>query len=269
VSPGYFSAMGIPLVKGRHFEWSDTADQTRVLMINEAFARKYFPNEDPLGRRLAIGGGFWRPIIGIVGDVRHVSLGDPAKPELYVPISQEPVSRLDLVVRARTDSLALMDTVRAVIRSMEKDAPVTVRTMDEVVDESIVRPRLFLSLTGFFAGLALLLAALGLYGVISYSVAQRTQEVGIRMALGAQPSEVLRMVVAQSLVLVSIGIGVGIPMALGLTRYLESFLFGVESGDALTFVVVCVTLLASGVAAAWAPAWRAAKVDPVIALRTE
>jgi putative ABC transport system permease protein len=269
VSPEYFAVMGIPLQKGRHFEWSDTPDQTRVVMINEAFARKYFPNEDPIGQRISSGGGHLRPIIGVVGDVRHVGLAGAPKPELYFPITQEPFGGVNVVVRAKGDTLAAMSTMRSVIRAAEKDIPLTIRTVDEVISESLSRPRVFLSLTGTFASLALLLAALGLYGVISYSMAQRTREVGIRVALGARPGDVVRMVITRSLALVGIGVVIGVPLALGFTQYLKSFLFGVEPGDVLTFVGVFAVLSAAGLAAAWVPARRAAKVNPVVALRAD
>jgi putative ABC transport system permease protein len=265
--------MRIPLVGGRAFDEGDAAGAERVCVVNEALARKYFPGEDPLGRYVRGEGGTpeaqLKRIVGVVGDVRH-NLDEDPKPEIYFPEAQDASRSMVLVARADADPLSLAPAVRAQVQALDRDLPVyNVRTMDQVRAESIFRQRFSVVLLGIFAALALALASVGLYGVISYTVTQRTHEIGVRMALGAQGGDVLRMVVRQGMAHVAVGVGAGLAGSLLLTRVMAGLLYGVSATDPATFAGVSLLLAAVALAACLVPARRAAKVDPIKALRYE
>jgi predicted permease len=276
-APGYFQTMGIPILKGRGFSESDDTDAPSVTVVSQAFARRYFPNEDPVGKRIKPeamrygGQSAWCEIVGVVGDVRDRGLAGTPEPAYYVPYYQFPLS-LDLtfVIRTQGDPRGLISFVRSEMTSMEPNAPLyNVETMEQYLTLSAAQARFNAVLLAVFAGLALLLASVGLYGIISYSVSQRIQEIGVRMALGAERRDVMKMVVGQGLKLALIGVAIGIAGALVLTRFLASLLYGVSATDPLTFIAVSLTLIAVALLACYIPARRAAKVDPMIALRHE
>ena len=270
VSADYFRAMGIPVRRGRAFTEHDGRDAPQVVVINESLARRHFAGEDPLGRRLVLGRTA-REIVGVVGDVRHAGLDEPTSPELYVPFTQMNPGRLTVVARtAGGDAGAIASSLRAVIRQTDKESPVyNVRTMNDLLSASVAGRRFNLILLGLFAGAALVLAALGIYGVISYTVTQRTHEIGIRMALGARPGDVLRMVVRQGMALALAGVALGLVGALALTRLMASLLFGVSATDPATYLGVALLLAAVAFVSCLVPARRATRVDPMIALRYE
>jgi putative ABC transport system permease protein len=274
IDPGYFHAMKIPLVRGRAFGDGDAATAPPVIIINDSLARKYFAGEEPVGKRLLFSGGLVsgaREIVGVVGDVRHAGLEAETTPEIYVPFTQVPTSRLTVVARARSaDPAGVTAALRGVIRQTDKDSPIfNVRTMNELLSASVARRRFNMILLGSFAALALLLASLGIYGVISYSVTQRTHEIGIRVALGAQPRDVLRMILGQGMILTLIGVAVGLLGALALTRVMSSLLFGVSATDPATYALVALLLPAVALVSCLIPARRATRVDPMVALRYE
>jgi len=269
VSLGYFRAMGIPLLKGRSFAATD--QDKDVAVISETMARRYWPVEDPVGKRFGVNcaGGLclWKSIIGVVGDVKEDgATGEPA-PLMYF---LNTVPEMTLVVRAAQKPTNLVSDVRGIIRSVDRDQPIgSIRTMEKTVSESVAPQRLTMLIAGLFAALALLLAMVGLYGVISYSVAQRGHEFGIRMALGAERGDILKLVVGQGSKLTFMGVAMGILGALGLTRFVSSLLFGVKPTDPLTFLAVTLMLIAVALLASYIPARRATKVDPLVALRYE
>jgi putative ABC transport system permease protein len=272
VSPGYFHVMEIPLLRGRSFTPQDSPITPPVAVISAAFARRYFPSQDPLGKRLKFevvkDGVFNREIIGIVGDVRGLALSKAPDPMMYVPYAQAPVWGGIVVVRSRLDTPSVAAAVRHVTRQIDRDLPVTnIETFSEALSASVAQPRFRSLLLGLFGAIALVLATVGIFGVISYSVSRRTHEIGIRMALGATPASVLRLILAESGRLVLLGLAVGIPAALVLTRFLSSFLFAVHPADPLTFTGVAILLAAVALAASYFPARRALRVDPTIALR--
>jgi predicted permease len=281
VSPDYFKTLGIDLVRGRLFSTEDRKDTTQVALIEEVFARQYFPNEDPVGKRFKLNtpGAESHEIVGVVRHVEHLSLeGRTANTaEFYFNFDQTPlatlpryVRRVNLLVRTTVEPLSLAGPVRNQISALDKDQAVfNVRTMEQALAQSVAARRFSMILLAVFALLALTLAAVGIYGVISYSVAQRTREVGIRMALGANTIDVLNLVVRDGLKLVLIGVVVGLAGALLLTRLMTTLLFGVTATDALTYVTVALTLIIVALLACWIPARRATKVDPLIALRFE
>ncbi|MFL6227274.1 MAG: ABC transporter permease [Pyrinomonadaceae bacterium] len=271
-TPGYFRAMGIPLLRGRIFTEQDRADAPAVLVVNEAFARRYFSGEEVLGKRLRL--GFNRiegEVVGVVGDVRGSNLSEPGTPEYYIPQSHAASGDMSLVVRTSTsDPAALTPALRQVVREMDKDQPLyEVRTMNALVSRSVARQRFSTTLIGVFAALALALAAVGIFSVMSFLVAQRTHEIGIRMALGAQTSDILRMILGRGMTLTLVGVGLGLAAAFGLTRLMRSLLFGVSATDPITFGGVAVLLASVALLACYVPARRATKVDPMIALRYE
>jgi putative ABC transport system permease protein len=274
VTHDYFKAMGIPLVRGRYFTERDTADAPKVAVIDETMARKYWPDEDPVGKRIVFDGTrdnpLWREIVGIVGHVKHASLEGESRVQYYLPHSQRPLANMFLVVRASGDPASQAGPVRGVIGGLDKDLPVfRVRTMDNLVYDAMARQRFSMFLLGIFGALALLLAAVGLYGVMAYSITQRTHEIGIRMALGAERRDVLKLVVGQGMALSVAGLVIGLGAAFGLTRLMTALLFGVSATDPLIFIAI--PLLLAGVAflASFIPARRATKIDPMIALRYE
>jgi putative ABC transport system permease protein len=279
VSPGYFKAMRIPLLKGRTFSEADAKEAPGVVIINQAMARRFWPNEDPLGQRFELsspqerkmyGGTVLREIVGIVGDIRHERLDGQLAPEMYVPYLQLPRSGMSLVVRGVGDSEKLIPAIRTAVYSVDRDQPIAnLAMLERRLARSVATERLNTVLLGIFAALALVLAAVGIYGVMSYSVTQRTHEIGVRMALGAQAADVLKLVVGQGMVLALIGVSVGLASALALTRVLANLLFGVTATDPLTFAGISCLLVLVALAASYIPARRASRVDPMIAIRYE
>ena len=276
VQPDYFRAMGIRLAQGRDFTERDNKEAPKVAIINETLARRYFPNEDPLGKRIALYSVFVkdRPplcqIIGVVGDVKHRGLSAEPRPEVYVPLAQEPFQELFVVVKTESDPLNLVGAVRAAVQTLDQAQPIyDVKTLDARLGSSLAQQRFNTLLLAIFSALALLLAAVGLYGVLSYTVAQRTHEIGIRLALGAQSSDVLKLVIKQGMQLVLIGVVIGLVGALALTRLMQGLLFGVSATDPFTFTLIALLLASIALLACYLPARRAAKVDPMVALRCE
>jgi putative ABC transport system permease protein len=273
IGPGYFTTMGISLVQGRDFSEQDKAGSVSAVIISEKTAHHFWPGENPIGKRLKPGStaspSAWRVVIGVVKDVRQNDFIAEPKMEMYMAYSQlNQFAPNALVVRTRVEPLSLAAAVRNAIWSVDKDQPVAdIDTMDHIVSQAVARQRFSMLLLGIFAGLALVLAAVGIYGVMSYSVAQRTREIGIRMALGAQRSDVLKMTVKQGLKLVGVGLVMGLVLAFVLTRVMASLLFGISATDPVTFASICAVLLVVALLASYIPALRATKVDPMVALR--
>jgi len=270
VSHDFFTALGISLIKGRKFTDQETKEPAKTVIINESFAATYFPDDDPLGQRLIIDLG--RPatceIIGVTRDIKQFSLQSEPTPTMYLPDIN--IGRPSLVVRAFGDPPALTSAIRGAVQSIDKDQPIAnVASMEEILSRSVGEPRFRTVLLGVFAALALVLAAIGIYGVMSYTVARRTHEIGIRMALGARSKDTLMLIVGQGLSLALIGVGVGLAGAFGLTRLLSSLLFGVSPTDLSTFVVIALLLTGVAAMACFIPALRATRVDPMRALRHE
>ncbi len=272
ISHNYFRAMGIALVKGRYFTEQDRDKSPPVVIINETMANRYWPGEDPIGKRMTIPSlaGVSREIVGVVADVKHSSLDTESGAEMYVPYLQKPFNFMALVIRASSDPLSLTGAVRGEILAVDKSQPVyDVKTMQQVVSDSVSQSRLYALLLGIFAGLALTLAMVGIYGVMNYSVVQLRHQIGIRMALGAQRGDILKMVVGQGMILALMGIAVGLVAAFILTRVLESLLFGVGARDPATFLIIPLVLAAIAFVSSYIPARRATRIDPMIALRYE
>jgi putative ABC transport system permease protein len=275
VSDGYASTLGVPLLRGRTFTETDNENGSRVAMVNAMLAREYFPNGDALGKRFMFGHPDtdkpqWLTIVGVLGDTRMYGLAQPARLEIYVPFRQAPNSHMNLLVKSVVDPAAMTSAIRAQIASIDKDEPIfAITTMGQLVRDSVTTRRFTLILLGLFSGLALLLAAIGIYGVTSYSVAQRTRDIGIRMALGASQTDVLRDVLALGARLTGVGLLLGLIGALAATRVLSSLLFGVRYTDALTFSAASLVLLVVSLFASYLPARRAMRVDPIVALRYE
>jgi putative ABC transport system permease protein len=270
VSAGYFSAMGIPLIKGRYFNDRDSENAPKVAVINLAMARKYWGSEELLGTRIRIAGA-WRTIVGIIGNVRHSNLEKGPNPEIYVPsVQADKIFGSTLVVRTTGDPLGMVGAVKREIQALDPNYFADdIRTMKKVLSNSEAERQLVVLLMTFFAALALILAATGMFGVISYSVSQRTREIGIRMALGAQRSDVVRLVLMEGLTVVGCGIALGLGAALAGTRFLSSQLFGVTTTDPITFVAIALLLVAVALVGCYIPARWATKVDPLVALRYE
>jgi len=273
----YFRTMGIPILKGRDFDHNDRHASTPVIIITETFARQYFSNEDPIGKRIHPGvssiegdESTMREIVGVVGDVRNRGLSTDPRPAFYVPQTQIPFSQMVVVVKTENEPRSVISGATKDVASMDADLPLFgVKTMEEYMSASVAAPRFNTTLLSIFAGVALVLTIVGLYGVMSYSVAQRTNEIGIRLALGAQGRDVLMMIVKQGSKLILIGLAIGLLSAFALTRLVESLLFGVKAKDPLTFAVVAMLLAIVALLACYVPAWRATKVDPMEALRCE
>jgi len=272
ITHDYFKAMGVPVLRGRVFDGRESGPGARRVIVNQALAQKYFPGEDPIGKGIVVN---WDDdkadeIVGVVGDVRHQDLETEARATIYWPPSRFTYPYMTIAIRTAGDPRSIVSPAVAALHDMDPNvAAADVQTMEEVIDTSVAQRRLTMLLLSIFAGLALVLAAVGIYGVIGYSVSQRTQEIGIRMALGAPRANVLRMVVGQAMGLAVIGVGVGAVGAWLLTRLMQKLLFGVTPSDPLTFAAVSALLALVAALAAAVPGLRATRVDPVIALRSE
>jgi len=269
VNQNYFSSFRIPLLRGRNFSEQEVRQSDKVIIVSQQFVNSVFPNEAALGKRLITGlRGEPYEIVGIVGDIRHTSLAATPAAAMYFPTRES--GRMNVVIRTQNDPLSIVGSVRKEVQAMDPDQPIAaVKPMKDWLDASVAAPRYNMTLLGLFAALAMILAATGIYGVMSYSVAQRTHEIGVRMALGAQQFDVLKLVVRQGMLLTLVGVVVGLGGAYALTRVMTSFLFGVTEKDPLTFGVVAALLMAVAFIACFVPARRATKVDPLEALRYE
>jgi putative ABC transport system permease protein len=276
-TPGYFKAIGIPVLRGRGLEASDTAASNPVVVLSESAVRRFFPGEDPLGKRIVVG---WRrpeglppaggEVVGVVGDVKEEGLDQENPPEVYIPHAQLPVNAMDVVLRTAVEPLSLTRSVTAAVGALDPQLPVArLQTLDAIVARSVSEPRFYMLLLGAFAAMALGLAALGIFGVMSYAVVQRSREIGIRVALGAHPGDVLRMVLRQALVLAGLGVAVGLLGAVALSRAIASLLFQLSPTDPGTLAAVGLGLTAVALLASYLPARRATRVDPLLALRSE
>ncbi|HEV2687172.1 MAG TPA: ABC transporter permease [Bryobacteraceae bacterium] len=278
-SPDYFTALGIPLIRGRYFDRTDGEKTAGVALINNTLARRLWPNEDPLGKRIKPGfdDSVWCTIVGIVGDVKHTGLDAAVNPETYYHYLQVPPAlmgfvegTMTLVLRTNAEPAAMTAAARTEVEKLDPGLAIyNVKTMDDLVSGSLAQPRFRTLLLGMFAGVAMILAAIGLYGVIAYTVTQRTNEMGVRMALGAQKGDVLKLVVGQGARLAAVGVAIGLVAALGLMRVISKLLFAVDATDPITFAGTAGLIVAVSLAASYVPALRAAKVDPVVALRAE
>jgi putative ABC transport system permease protein len=276
-TPDYFRTLGIPLKRGRLFADTDTAQGPKVALLSETAARQHFPNEDPIGQRIELGwhggpgatraGG---EVVGIVGDVREFGLDEEYAAEIYLPMRQWPVGSMTIVARSVVPPLSLVEDVKRAVGEIDPDLPVSnVRTVEELVADSVAQPRFYMLLLAAFAGVALILAAIGIFGVMSYTVSQRTREIGIRMALGAHSSSVVSMVVRQAMWLALLGLSLGVVGALALSQTITTLLFDLSPTDPFTFATVATLLALVAFLASWLPARRAASVDPMVALRAE
>jgi predicted permease len=275
VSPNYFRAMGIPVLQGRAYTDRDDQNAPRVMIVNQKLVRDIFPDENPIGKRITFGNvdnnqPVWWEIVGVVANVRSLELREEPAAELYFSLGQDYWSTMSLVVRSSVEPASLSGSLRQVVNEVDRSVPVSnVKTMDHIVSESITQPRFNLFLLGLFSTVAMLLSAAGIYGVTAYSVTQRTHELGIRLALGAQVSDVLKMILGQGMAVIGIGLVIGLAAAFALMRLLRSLLFGVGENDPLTFAAITLVLLLVALIACYIPARRATKVDPLVALRYE
>ena len=274
ISPDYFPAIGIELHKGNQFTDRDTAEQPGVAIVNETAAQRYWPGVDPLGKRIKRGRpeskNPWLTVIGIVSGSRQLSLKEGSQPEIYVPYLQNPGLTFTLVARTASDPRSLTGALRKEVLSADREIPaVNLKLMEELISNSVAKERFYVLLLGVFAALALILAAVGVYGVMSYSVILRTRDIGIRMALGARPVDIFKHIVGQALVLGLIGLGVGIVLAIASTRVMSSLLYGINATDPLTLAITSLVLLAVALLASYLPARRATRVDPLVTLRYE
>jgi putative ABC transport system permease protein len=276
--PGYFRTMGIPLIRGRDFEVRDEHKSTPVVIVNESFAKQFFPGEEVVGRRIIPGISTWddddaddiREIVGVVADIRNRALNTEPKPAYYLPQGQVPFSQLIVVAKTAGDPHSMVSSITREVSNMDSELPVFgVRTMEEYISASVAGPRFNTTLLSIFAAVALVLTIIGLYGVMSYSVAQRTNEIGIRMALGAPRDTVLGMILRRGLATTSLGLAAGLGISILLARLLQNLIWGVPATDAVTFVGIPVALVTSAALAILIPARRATRIDPIIALRYE
>jgi putative ABC transport system permease protein len=274
-STGYFQTLGIPLLSGRLVTEQDVINHTSTVVINEAMAKRFWPGEDPVGKRISTANSTgqqtqWQTIVGVVGSVRHLGLDVEPRPEIYYHTNTSPPFGPVVVIRTKADPQRLISIARAKVRELDRDVPISnVNTMEQLVAQSVAQRRFGMFLVGIFAALALVLAVVGIYGVVSYSVAQRTNEIGVRMALGASASDVLRLVLRNGMTLALIGVGIGLAAAFAATRLMAAMLFDVKPTDAATFAIVSVGLILVALLACYVPARRAMKVDPLVALRYE
>jgi putative ABC transport system permease protein len=272
VNSNYFQAIGIPLLKGRSFSEQDRDKSPSVIIINDTMARRYWPGEDPIGRRLTLPslGGTSREVVGVVGDIKHSGLDTESGAQVYLPYQQQSWNFMSLVVRAQSDPARMAGVVLHEITALDANqSAYDVKTMQQVVSESVSQPRLYTLLLGVFAAVAMILAAVGIYGVMNYLVTQRIHEIGIRLALGAQATDIFKMIVGQGMVLALIGVGTGLVAAFLGTRVMESLLFGVNTRDLTTFLGIPLVLGAVAFLSIYIPARRAMKVHPMVALRQE
>jgi putative ABC transport system permease protein len=274
VTPNWFKTMGIPLLAGRDFTAADRPDSTPVAIISETLARSLLPGENPMGKRVHVNIG--RPdgvdyeIVGVAGDIKIASLEGAAGPAVYIPHTQLAIGMMTLVVRTDVDPISVVNSVGAAVRAIDPELPLgEVRTMEEVVDQTIARPRVIAVLLAAFALMALVLAAVGVYGVMAYSVAQRTREIGVRMALGATTESVLGLVLRQAIRLILVGVAAGLIAAAGLTRVLATLLYDIDALDPLTFGGTAVLLTGVAALASYLPARRGTRIAPIEALRVE
>jgi putative ABC transport system permease protein len=268
----YFQTLGIPLLRGRDFNTQDRADTPGVVIVNETFAKRFLPGQDPIGQHVSLNGvqGPWLEIVGLARDSKYITIGEAPTPFLYQPLTQRHESGMVLLVRMSGDPVLYIPAIRREVQALEHNLPLTnVRTLTELLGLSLFPARMEAILLGGFGLLALLLAAVGLYGVMSYSVARRTREIGIRIALGAERSDVLRLVLREGMTLVTIGIILGLIVAFAVTRLLTGFLSGISPTDPLAFIAIASFLTVVALAASFIPAYRATKIDPLIALRYE
>jgi putative ABC transport system permease protein len=272
VSVGYFETMGIPLREGRLLNERDLAESPPVMVINEAAAQRFWPGQSAVGKIVVIGGQqeIRREVVGVVGNTRHWGLGQPVNPEMYIPFSQQPAPFMTLVVRTAGDPIGAVPSIREQVRALDPNLPISQSaSMETVIAGSESHRRFVLALMASFAGLALALAALGIYAVMAYNVAQRTHEIGVRMALGAQARDIRWLVVSEGARLALLGAVIGLAGALALTRLLGKLLYGVKPADPITLVTVPLLLMLMACAASYLPARRATRVDPMVALRHE
>jgi putative ABC transport system permease protein len=273
VSAGYFQTMGITLRHGRDFGTQDKQQSPAVAIVNESMARKYWRDGDAVGKRILFGGSGPAEgpvVVGVVADVKQTGLATAIEPEFYLPYSQQPLPAITVVVRADADPHLLVAPLRSLVHALDKYLPIErVQTVDDILARSVAEPRLVTQLMGAFSALALVLVTVGIYGVISYSVSQRMQEIGIRMAIGAEHGNIFRMVVAQSIAPTSVGVVAGLVTAWGLTRLIATRLFDVRPTDPVTFAATAVVLIGVALLASYIPARRAAGVELVVALRHE
>jgi predicted permease len=276
-TPDYFSTVGIPLKRGRGFSEDDKAGTPRVVLITESAARQFFPGEDPIGKTIALGWGRGpgKPraggeVVGIVGDVKGAGLDEPNPPQIYLPMRQWPVSFMTVVLKTAVPPTSLADAVRAEVYAVDANLPVSnVSTLDAIVATSISQQRFYMLLLTIFASVALVLAAIGIFGVLSYAVSQRMREIGIRMALGASGRTLVSLIVGQALVLVVSGVLAGTIAALFVSQTMTKMLFGISAADPVTFAGVAAILVGVALFASYLPARRATRVDPIVALRAE
>jgi putative ABC transport system permease protein len=274
ISPNYFRSMGIPVLRGRDFSETDGEQSVQVAIISESMATRFFPGEDPLGQRIKRGSSTsdypWATIVGIAADVKHSALEKQSRPHMYFSYPQSPFGYMALVVRASASPESLSAAAQGAVWAVDKDQPVVnVKTMGQYLSTAVAAKRFNMTLLAAFAAVALVLAMVGIYGVLSYTVTQRTHEIGIRMALGAGQRDVLKLVFGQAIRLAVIGAGIGLAAAFALTRVMSSLLFGVTATDPLTFIAVPLVLVGVALGACFVPARRATKVDPMVALRYE
>lgn len=261
--------MGIPLMRGRKFTREDS---TQAAIINEVMAKKFWPGEDPIGKRINFGNIAttpWVTIVGLVGNVRHLGLDIEPRPEVYRPYGNNPLTGPMIVVHTAIDPGTVIPSIRAAIRGIESAMPIEVNPVERLVELSTAPRRFSMLLLGIFAGVAMALAVVGIYGVISYSVTQRTHEIGLRMALGAQSAQVLKMIVGEGLALTATGIAIGVAGALAVTRVMTALLFEISATDAMTYATVSAVLLFVALVACYIPARRATQIEPNVALRYE